>query len=208
MQTATAENIRTSSRDIEAVKAELRQRFEAHLAHASDAVLIRLARLKDEKAFAALAKTDKDEKRSAEVNSQASRARMLTKAFDRVRERCELLEASEVSEILGISKQALSQKAKAGQILAYTNQRRKYYPAFQLSANKVRPVIGELMKALEVDASDASAVNFLIQHLISRMDFSDAGEPSNVVPRFELLDNRAALEIIKRDYLNAFEMGQ
>lgn len=208
MSTATAEKIHTQNRDIEAVKAKLRQRFEARLSHASDAVLLQLAHLKDEKAFAALAKTEADEKRSAEIRSQASRARMLAKSFDRVMERCELLEASEVVEILGISKQALSQKTKAGQIVAYTNQRRKYYPAFQLSDNKIKPVIGQLVKELEIDPSDVSAVNFLIQHLISKMDFSDAGESSNILPRFELLDNCAALKIIRRDYTNAFAMGQ
>lgn len=194
--------------DVEALKAELRQRFEMYLAQASDEALLQLTQFSDAKAFATLAKTQAAHTRSAHIKSQAAQARMLGKAFDRVRERCELLEASEVAEILGISKQALSQKTKRGQILAYSNHKRKYYPAFQLQGNKVRPELGDLVRELKVDPEDTSSVNFLIQHLISNMEFSEPGEPSNILPRFELLDEQAALQIIKRDYLQAFEMGQ
>ncbi|MDZ5604316.1 hypothetical protein SJI00_16195 [Pseudomonas sp. RP23018S] len=196
------------NRNREAIEAELRQRFERHLAHASDEALLQVVQLQDAKAFAALTKPERAETRSADVRSQAAKARMLGKAFDRVMERCELLEASEVVEILGISKQALSQKTKAGQILAYSNQRRKYYPAFQLRGNKIRPEFYRLLKDLGVDPADPSAINFMIQHLISNMDFSEPGEPSNVMPRFKLIQDEAAFQIIKRDYLYAFEMGQ
>jgi hypothetical protein len=48
----------------------------------------------------------------------------------------------------------------------------------------------------------------LVQHLVSRMDYSSPGEPANRVARYELLDDAAALELIKRDYINAFEPGQ
>ena len=208
MSTATAKKTQSKNHEIEAIKADLRSRFEAQLSRVSEAVLQKAARLRDDKAFAALAKTDTDEKRSAEVRSQAARARMIAKAFDRVEERCELLEANEVAEILAISKQALSQKMQAGQLFAYTNNRRKYYPAFQFSDNKVKPVIGRIIKEFGVDPADASAVNLLIQHLVTNMDYSSPGETSNIVPRFELLDDKAALEIIKRDYVNAYEMGQ
>ena len=208
MSTATAKKTQSKNHEIEAIKADLRSRFEAQLSRVSEAVLQKAARLRDDKAFAALAKTDTDEKRSAEVRSQAARARMIAKAFDRVEERCELLEANEVAEILAISKQALSQKMQAGQLFAYTNNRRKYYPAFQFSDNKVKPVIGRIIKEFGVDPADASAVNLLIQHLVTNMDYSSPGETSNIVPRFELLDDKMALEIIKRDYVNAYEMGQ
>lgn len=208
MSVATAEKSQSSNRDIEAVKAKLRTQFECQLDRASEATLLAIAKMNAAKAFAVLAKNEADDRRSAETRSQAARARMIAKAFDRVKDRCELLEASEVATILGMSKQALSQRMKAGQVLAYTHNRRKYFPAFQFAENKIKPVIGQLMKELAVDPADISAVNFLVQHLVSRMDFSNAGETSNVVQRFELLDNNAALEIIKRDYINAFEMGQ
>lgn len=208
MSIATAEKTQSPSSAIEAAKAELRKRFDDRLACAPEAVLLKVVGLKDEKAFAAIAQTDTDRKRSIEVRRQASRARMIAEALIRVQSRCELLEASEVCEILGISKQALSKKRSAGQILAYTDNRRTYFPAFQFSDNKIKPVVGTLIKELEVDPADTSAVNLLIQHLVSNMDYSNAGEASNVVPRFALLDDGAALKIIKRDYTNAYEMGQ
>lgn len=208
MSTAIAQRVHAHDDGIEAVKAELRQRFDAQLARAPDAVLQQLVRMKDDKAFPALAKAAVDEKRSDEVRRQAAIARMRVKAFERVKERCELLEAPEVTAILGITRQALSQKAKAGKVVAYTNHRRKYYPAFQFADNKIRSVIGKLIRELKIDLADAADVNFFIQHLIDRIDYSDAGEPRNVLPRFELLDDDAALEIIKRDYVNRYEMGQ
>jgi hypothetical protein len=48
-------------------------------------------------------------------------ARMKTRVFERVASRCELLDAKAAYEILGITKQALSQKTKAGKLLAYTD---------------------------------------------------------------------------------------
>jgi hypothetical protein len=53
-----------------------------------------------------------------------------------------------------------------------------------------------------------NAMNTLVQHLVGRMDYSDPGEPGNVLPRFEVLDDPAALDIIKRDYRNALMTGQ
>jgi hypothetical protein len=204
MAVATAEKNQSPSRNIGALKADLRQRFEAQLSRATEAVLVKVGGLRDDKALAALLKSEAEKQRSAETRSQASRARMIASAFARVEARCELLEASEAAEILGISKQALSQRTQAGQALAYTNSRRKYYPAFQFSDNKIKPVIGRLIKEFGIDPADSSAINFLIQHLVSRMDFSEPGEHSNVVARFELLDNETALKVIRRDYTNAF----
>lgn len=210
MSIATAGKSQPSTRDVEAVKAELRKRFEDQLSRATEALLLKVASLSDDKAFAALAKIKADRERSIQTRNQEAIARMKLRAYERVTSRCELLDASEASAILGISKQALSQKTKAGQLLAYTNtsNRRKGYPAFQFADNKPRSIIAKLIKDLGVDPVDTEAMNFLVQHLVSNMDFSSPGEPENVVPRYELLDNSAAVEIIKRDFINAFELGQ
>ncbi|PXX67201.1 MULTISPECIES: hypothetical protein [unclassified Pseudomonas] len=195
---------------LEAAKAALRQRFEEHPARASEAVVLNAVALADEQAFAALARVDVETKRSVATRNQEAMAKMKARAFERVISRCELLDARTACEILGISKQALSQKTKAGKLLAYTNtgNRRKYYPSFQFAENKPRPFVDGLIQSLEVDPADTEAMNFLVQHLIGNMDYSEPGEPSNVLPRFHLLDNTAAVEVIKRDFLNAFEAGQ
>ena len=196
--------------EFSAAKAALRQRFEEHLARASEAVVLKAVALADEKAFAALAKVDIEEQRSVATRNQAAMARMKARAFERVASRCELLDAKTACEILSITKQALSQKTKAGKLLAYTNtgNRRKFYPSFQFVENKPRAAVEALVKSLDVDPADTETMNFLVQHLVGNMDYSEPGEASNVVPRFELLDDRAALEIIKRDYLNALTAGQ
>ncbi len=210
MTTATHDVIPPAFVRLEAAKAALRQRFEQHLARASEAVVLKAVGLADEKAFAALAKVEIEAKRSVATRNQEAMARMKARAFERVASRCELLDAKAVCEILGISKQALSQKTKAGKLLAYTNtgNRRKFYPSFQFAENKTRAIVEVLITSLDVDPTDTEAMNFLVQHLVSKMDYSEPGEPSNEEPRFELLGDRTALEIIKRDYLNAFIAGQ
>ncbi|MGE8060549.1 hypothetical protein [Pseudomonas sp. NPDC089547] len=210
MATATREALHPAFACIEAVKAALRQRFEEHLARASEAVLMEAVAQADEKAFVALAKVDVETKRSVATRNQEAIARMKARAFERVASRCELLDAKAVGEILGISKQALSQKTKVGKLLAYTNtgNRRKFYPSFQFAENKPRAVVEELITSLDVDPADTEAMNFLVQHLVGRMDYSEPGEPGSELPRFELLDDSAAVEIIKRDFVNAFDDGQ
>ncbi|WEK31919.1 MAG: hypothetical protein P0Y58_06900 [Candidatus Pseudomonas phytovorans] len=210
MATATREALHPAFACIEAAKAALRQRFEEHLARASETVLLEAVAQADEKAFVALAKVDVETKRSVATRDQEAIARMKARAFDRVASRCELLDAKAVSEILGISKQALSQKTKAGKLLAYTNtgNRRKFYPSFQFEENRPRVVVEALITSLDVNPADIEGMNCLVQHLVGRMDFSDPGEPDNELPRFELLDDSAALEIIQRDFKNAFVAGQ
>lgn len=210
MSVVTHDAIHPALASIEAAKAALRERFEEHLARASAAVVLKAVALADEKAFAALAKVEVEAKRSIATRNQEAVARMKARAFERVDSRCELLDAKAACEILGITKQALSQKAKAGKLLAYTNtgNRRKFYPSFQFVENKPRPIIKALITSLDVDPADTQAMNMLVQHLVGRMDYSDPGEPSNEVPRFEVLDDPAALEIIKRDYRNALMAGQ
>jgi len=210
MSVVTHDAIHPALASIEAAKAALRERFEEHLARASAAVVLKAVALADEKAFAALAKVEVEAKRSIATRNQEAVARMKARAFERVDSRCELLDAKAACEILGITKQALSQKAKAGKLLAYTNtgNRRKFYPSFQFVENKPRPIIVALITSLDVDPADTQAMNTLVQHLVGRMDYSDPGEPSNEVHRFEVLDDPAALEIIKRDYRNALIAGQ
>lgn len=193
-----------------AAEADLLARFKVRLALAPEEVLQKAVSLKDEKAFAEVGKEKANKERSLETRDQEARARMKARAFQRVQSRCELLSSLEAYGILGVSKQALSQKTQAGQLLAYTNtsNRRKYYPAFQFADNKVRPIIAELISGLGINPADTEDVNFLVQHLVSNMDYSNPGEPHNVVPRYSLLDDSDALEIIKRDYRNAFEPGQ
>ncbi|MFJ4258202.1 hypothetical protein ACIP01_14810 [Pseudomonas monteilii] len=210
MTTATHTATHPAFACLEAAKDALRQRFEEHLARASEAVVLKAVALADEKAFAALAKVDVEAKRSVATRNQEAMAKMKARAFERVFSRCELLDARTACEILGISKQALSQKTKAGKLLVYTNtgNRRKYYPSFQFTKNKPRPIVDALIQSLEVDPVDTEAMNFLVQHLVGNMDYSEPGEPSNVLPRFHLLDDTAAVEVIKRDFVNAFEAGQ
>lgn len=207
MSVATPERTQST---VEAAKAELRRRFEMRLDLASETVVLKAVALPDEKAFTAVSKAEFDKKLSIETRNQKAVANMRARAFERVSSRCELLTAQEAHDILGISKQALSQKTKSGLVLAYTNtsNRRKYYPAFQFSDNKPRPVIAKLIGELNINPADTEAMNFLVQHLVSKMDYSSLGEPENVVPRYELLDNSVAVEIIKRDFRNAFEQGQ
>ncbi|WP_176508298.1 MULTISPECIES: hypothetical protein [Pseudomonas] len=210
MSAVTHDAIHPALASIEAAKAALRERFEEHLARASAAVVLKAVALADEKAFAALAKVEVEAKRSIATRNQEAVARMKARAFERVDSRCELLDAKAACEILGITKQALSQKTKAGKLLAYTKtgNRRKFYPSFQFAENKPRSIVEALMTSLDVDPADTEAMNTLVQHLVGRMDYSDPGEPSNEVPRFEMLDDPAALEIIKRDYRNALMAGQ
>ncbi|MDZ3995539.1 hypothetical protein [Pseudomonas sp. Teo4] len=210
MTTVTHEALHPVIGRIEAAKAALRERFEEHLARASEAVVLKALDLADDKAFATLAKVDVETKRSIATRNQEAVSRMKARAFERVDSRCELLDAKAACEILGITKQALSQKAKGGNLLAYTNtgNRRKFYPSFQFADNKPRVVVAKLINALNVDPADVEAMNFLVQHLVGKMDYSNPGEPSNELPRFNLLDDSAALEIIKRDYVNALTAGQ
>lgn len=214
MSAVTHDAIHPALASIEAAKAALRERFEEHLARASAAVVLKAVALADEKAFAALAKVkvevEVEAKRSIATRNQEAVARMKARAFERVDSRCELLDAKAVCEILGITKQALSQKTKVGKLLAYTKigNRRKFYPSFQFAENKPRSIVEALMTSLDVDPADTEAMNTLVQHLVGRMDYSDPGEPSHEVPRFEMLDDPVALEIIKRDYRNALMAGQ
>lgn len=145
---------------------------------------------------------------SIEARNQLAATRMQTRSFDRLRNSCALLEANVVADILGVTKQALSKKIKAGHVIAYTHNRRKYFPEFQLASSKVKPSIKQLLSALELDPANESTINVLIKFLIQTMDFSNVGEKKNPQPRYALLDNPDALKVIVRDYKNRLEMGK
>lgn len=208
MSTLTFEAVEAEDRA--AAEANLLHRFRLQLASLPDAVLLKAASLSDASAFAEIGKAKLEKKRAQATRNQAAMARMKASAFERVASRCELLDAREAYEILGITKQALSQKTLAGKLLAYTNtsNRRKFYPAFQFAENRPRAIVATLIASLQVEPADTEAMNFLVQHLVGKMDYSDQGQPENIVYRFSLLDDAAALAIIERDYRTAFEMGQ
>ncbi|MQG91926.1 hypothetical protein [Pseudomonas sp. MN1F] len=147
---------------------------------------------------------------SVATRNQDAITRMKARALERIDSRCQLLDVQAACELLGITQQKLIKEASAGKLLAYTHTDgcRKFYPSFQFAENKPKAVVALLIKSLNVTPTDIEAMNFLLQHLVGKMDYSDPGELSNEVPRFDLLDDAVALEIIKRDYVNALIPGQ
>ena len=147
---------------------------------------------------------------SVATRNQDAITRMKARAFERIDSRCQLLDVQAACDLLGITEQVLIQEASAGKLIAYTHadSGRKFYPSFQFAENKPKAVVALLIKSLNVAPADIEAMNLLLQHLVGRMDYSDPGERSNEVLRFDLLDDPAALEVIKRDYVNALAPGQ
>ncbi|QHG63394.2 hypothetical protein [Pseudomonas putida] len=147
---------------------------------------------------------------SVATRSQEAITRMKARAFERIDSRCQLLDVQAACGLLGITEQVLIQEASEGKLLAYTHADscRTFYPSFQFAENKPRLIVESLIRSLDVDPADTEAMNTLVQHLVGRMDYSDPGEPGSVLLRFEVLDDPAALDIIKRDYRNALMAGQ
>lgn len=54
--------------------------------------------------------------------------------------------------------------------------------------------MAKLINELNIDPTHTEAMNFLVQQRVRKMDYASPGEPENVVPRYELLDNSAAVE--------------
>ncbi|MEX6666846.1 hypothetical protein [Pseudomonas sp. W2-17] len=187
------------------------RRFRQFIAKLPQAVLEKALKLSDDReALAEMTRSTAEAVRSVEIENQEAVAAMRSKAFARVQERCELLESKDLVRILGITKQALSKRIQAGQIAVYTNQSngRKYYPAFQIKDNKVRPVIADLIAEFGVDPADQVAMNLFVQHLLTRIDYSNPGEPENIVEMHTLIDNPAARKIIKREWDNRYLHGR
>lgn len=209
MSTTTLERPQSSGKSIEEAKALLIKRFMDKIDRTSDALIIDAIKLEGDKALVVIVKqpgTATENKLSARARNEIAFAKLKANAFEIVKTSCDFVESSDVCEILNISKQALSKKIKAGQVIAYTNNRRKYYPDFQFKNNKVKPEIGLLTKALSIDPADEPMVNILIGFLAQTMDFY--GDSENEQPRYKLIDNEDAFKIIVRDFQNRLEMGK
>jgi hypothetical protein len=144
--------------------------------------------------------------KSVKVRNQLAFAMLKDRAFVSVQAAYDMVQSSEVCAILGITKQALSLKAKAGDVVAYTKDRRKYFPAFQFDQNKVKPGVGNLVKTLGLDTSDIPQMNMFIGWLATYMDYH--GSDDEGVPRYTLLEDEGAIPIIIRDFKNRLEMGK
>lgn len=211
MNTATIERPQSSVKSLDEAKASLVQKFIARMNTVSESEVINAAKLDDDKALAVIIKkTGKtsDKPLSIKARNEIAFAQMKSKAFEAVKSSYDLLDASDVCQILGISKQALSKKTKSGQVIAYTNNRRKYYPDFQFENNKPAEAITKLIRSLEIDPEDDPKVNLLIGFLANPMDFSNPSEPENVQPRYKFLNVDSAFKIIVRDFKNRLEMGK
>ncbi|WP_460115394.1 hypothetical protein [Pseudomonas sp. H2_D02] len=214
MNTATVERAKGRVESSDEARALLLEKFIARMDKKSKSELIQAARLEDDDRALALviAKTSKakatDKALSLKARNEIAIAQLKANAFEAVKSTYDLLDAGDVCQILGISKQALSKKAKAGQVIAYTNNRRKYFPDFQFENNKVGGGTVTLIKELAIDPADEAKINVLIGFLAKSMDFSNPGESKNVQPRYKFLDNEAALKIIVRDFKNRLEMGK
>lgn len=206
MSTATIEKSR-SVNSLEAAKASLRAEFESFIEKAPEAVVMKAAALSGGQALAAVLQKA-EQGLSIQARNQIALNKLKERAFESLKASCHLLEASDASAILGISKQALAKKGKIGTVLAYTKNHRKFYPDFQFESNKVSPAIARLIKAVNLDITDDTQVNVLIQFLVQEMDYSNPKESENIVPRYKLLGSSDALEIIVRDFRNRLEMGK
>lgn len=211
MNSATIERSQSNVKSIDEAKASLVQKFIARMNNVSESVVIDAAKLDDDKALAVIIKKASkagDKPLSVKARNEIAFAKLKANAFEAVKSSYDLLDAGDACQILGITKQALSKKTKAGQVIAFTNNRRKYYPDFQFEKNKAAAPINKLLKALEIDPEDESKVNLLVGFLAQPMDFSNPGETENVQPRYKFLDNESAFQIIVRDFKNRLEMGK
>ncbi len=194
----------------EATKSLLREGFEQFLEKLSQPELLALAN-NQQRSFDALRSSvalPEDEKLSPRVRNQIAFAKGKALALERIRQAYELLDSKTACEVLGISRQALNKKLRQGQVLAYTEGTRKYYPAFQFVENGVMPEVGALMAGLGIDPGDEVRVNLLLGFLGQEMDFSNPGELTNRKPRYEFLGVPEAVAVIIRDFGNRLEMGR
>ncbi len=209
MNTTTIERPKGFGKSVEEAKALLVKRFMSKIDRTSDDLIIDAIKLEGDKALVVIVKqpeTADEKKLSVRARNQIAFAKLKANAFDIVKESYDFIESSDVCEILNISRQALSKKIKAGQVIAYTHSRRKYHPDFQFQNNKVKPEIGLLTNALNIDPADEPMMNVLIGFLAQPMDFYRDSKSEQ--PRYKLLDNEDAFKIIVRDFHNRLEMGK
>ncbi|MBF8780009.1 MerR family transcriptional regulator [Pseudomonas fulva] len=214
---------RTSARASQA-QVQLIYRFLARIATTPEAQLLRAVTLEDAQAFAAIAELapvetqpaaslskrvqyTEEKKRSIAVRNQLADANMRKRAFTRAQQRCDLLDASEVCDILGIKKQALSQRTQSGKLLVYSEGRRRYYPGFQFDGNRVKPIFERLIEEMRIDPADTSRMNLFIQFLLDRIDLAEPDTSADEKYRHELLDTAKRIDLFKRDFDNMGTMG-
>jgi hypothetical protein len=125
--------------------------------------------------------------------------------FGRIRDNYTVFDAKTVCNLLGITKQALSKKAAAGKILAYTYKGRKYYPIFQIVGDKINPAVGKLIEETGFDATDTAQMNVVLGYL---MHDAIAVGTNHKYPRYTLISNDADREIMVEDLTRPLEMGQ
>jgi hypothetical protein len=185
------------------------ERMNSFLAEVPDDLLLKVVNDRPGQIHELLAdlRARDDKVLSIQARNQLASARLRSKSFSKIESKYALLDANTASQLLGITRQALSKKGKVGQVIAYTNNGRKYFPDFQFEENAVSPVVGQLVKALEIDPRDEQAINLLIAFLAQLMDFSNVGELPNVAARYQFLADEGAFNIIVRDYQNRLEMG-
>jgi hypothetical protein len=197
----------------EAAKSVLREGFEQFMEKLSQAQLLELARKGNQQNYFdtirnTLAISDGG-KLSPKMRNQIAYAKGKELALEKVKDAYELLGSKTVCQILGITRQALNKKVQQCQVLSYTDaSRRKYYPSFQFESNAVIPQIWLLAKAVSVNSKTEEEVNTLLGFLAQDMDFSNPGEPENLKPRYMLLADEEAFEIIVRDFRNRLSMGR
>lgn len=206
MSTATLEKT-GYTQSLEAAKAALRAQFSAFIDSIPESTVMQAATLSGDKALMVM--LEKPSKPlSLKARNQIAINKMKSRAFETLTAAYHFLDAHDVGQILGVSKQALSKKAKLGYVIAYTHNRRKYFPDFQFENNKEKPTIAKLVQALALDLHDDTQANILINFLAQSMDFSTAGGQENLVPRHTMIDNDEAFPIIVRDFKNRLEMGK
>lgn len=204
------ESARPAARDREADKSLLRDGFEQFLEQLTPPELHALAQQRD-KTFEALrgsVSAPAAEKLSPRVRNQIAFARGKALALERIKQAYELLDSKTACEVLGISRQALHKKVQQGQVLAYTDGARKFYPAFQFVDNAVMPEVAGLVAVLGIDPRDEAMVNLLLGFLGHEMDWSNPDEPENQRVRFGLLSEPEAVAVMVRDFRNRLEMGR
>lgn len=208
MSTTTLKRPQSLDHSVEDARASLVKRFIAKIENIPDALISDAVKLKGDKALVMIVKADTvdSKKLSVRARNEIAFAKLKANAFEIVKQSYDFIESGDVCAILNISRQALSKKMKAGQVIAYTNGRRKYYPDFQFKNNEVKPEIGFLTKALSIDTLNEPLMNVLIGFLAQTMDFY--GGSDNEQPRYSLLENEDALNIIVRDFQNRLEMGK
>lgn len=142
---------------------------------------------------------------SIEERNAAALARMRVKQFSRFNLSYTLLNSKVVCQLLGISKQALSQKGSAGKVMAYTYRGRKYYPDFQFLGDKVDPAVGKLIEETGFDPRDSRQINVVLGYLVHA---ARAVGTDQLFSRYTLIGNEKDRAIMVYDLTRPLEMGQ